>query len=123
VREKHPVDFASGGQRTARPTSDRVLTKQNPTGKCVGHRPGPTVPAPQQGGCDGARPSGAQFQMCQMPAGLEGRVQPRLILDDVEVVPPVSGLLRRRRSRKGKVRCAVHLPAGVGRADPAFFGL
>ena len=34
VREKHPVDSASGVQRTARPTSDRVLTKQNPQGKC-----------------------------------------------------------------------------------------
>jgi len=28
----HPK--TSGGQRTARPTSDRVLTKQNPQGKC-----------------------------------------------------------------------------------------
>jgi len=27
VREKHPVDSASGGQWTARPTRDRVLTK------------------------------------------------------------------------------------------------
>ena len=34
VREKHPGDSASGGQRTARPTSDRVLTKQNPQRKC-----------------------------------------------------------------------------------------
>jgi len=31
---KNAVDSGCGGQRTARPTSDRVLTKQNPQGKC-----------------------------------------------------------------------------------------
>jgi len=57
---------------------------------------------------------GAQFHMCQMPAGLEGRVQPRPILDDVEAVPPNENSAGAPQSKNLASNSSLHRHNGAG---------
>jgi len=120
VREKHPVDSASGGQRTARPTSDRVLTKQNPQRKCGWCSLVAARLAPQKSSPDGTVKKGVgrrRFVQANSPA----RSGLHQTLADMEVIPSTEpkAVLEHRapktsppilhtRSAESKVGRAVH---------------
>ena len=82
----HPE--TSGGQRTARPTSDRVLTKQNPQRKCGWCSLVAARLAPQKSSPDGAvkkRVGRRRFVQANSPA----RSGLHQTLPDMEVIPPI----------------------------------
>ena len=117
---KHPVDPGCGGQKTARPTSDRVLTKQNPQRKCGWCSLVAARLAPQKSSPDGTVKKGVgrrRFVQANSPA----RSGLHQTLADMEVIPPIEpkAVLEHRapkastpilhtRSAESKVGRAVH---------------